>query len=155
MSSLAQHAISLADRGFAVFPLTTGSKIPLAGSHGCREATTDSDVVRDQWAENPSANIGVATGVCSGRWVLDIDPRHGGDQSLNQLEDEHGPLPTTITVSTPSGGRHFHWRCEAGSPEIRNSASRVGPGIDVRGEGGYGGLVPSWRGLPNGRPRDD
>ncbi len=149
MTSLASAAFRLAIRGLHVFPLAPGTKIPVKGTHGCRGATQDLDVVRAWWAKWPSANIAIATGKASGLWVLDIDPRHGGSDALLALESEHGPLPATITSSTPSGGTHYYFRWPTDGPEIRNSAGRIGPGLDVRGEGGSIVLPPSV--LANGR----
>ena len=49
----------------------------------------------------------------------------------------------TIEASTPRGGRHLYWRWPGDGPEIRNSAGRIGTGLDVRGEGGSIVLPPS------------
>ena len=143
MNTLASAAFRLALRGLAVFPLAPGTKVPLAGSHGCRDATIDHDATRARWARTPTANIGVATGAQSRIWVVDVDPRHGGDRALDDLVGEHGDLPPTVRVLTPSGGFHFWWRWPAGGPEIRNSAGRIGAGLDVRGEAGYVLAPPS------------
>lgn len=82
------------------------------------------------------ANIGLATGSLI---VLDIDPRHGGDESLIALE--HELLPTTWRVLTGGGGEHVYFA--APDFEIRNSAGRLGPGLDIRGAGGYVVAPPS------------
>ncbi len=146
-AQLARAAFRYALRGLHVFPLSPGPKVPIKGTHGCCGATRDLDVVRAWWATWPSANIGIATGTRSGLWVLDIDPRHGGGAALAGLEREHGPVPATIQSTTPSGGRHLYWRWPADGPEIRNSAGRVGPGLDVLGEGGSVVAPPSIRAL--------
>ena len=147
MTNLASASFRYALRGFAVFPLAVGAKVPPAGSHGLLDATTDLDVTRARWLKAPNANVGAATGGRSGIWVLDVDVDvrhpHGGDKSLAELEAEHGLLPLTIEASTPRGGRHLYWRWSTIGPEIRNSAGRVGPGLDVRGEGGQIVLPPS------------
>lgn len=44
----------------------------------------------------PYANLGILTGQASGVFVLDVDPRHGGDTALAGLERVHGPLPYTL-----------------------------------------------------------
>ena len=43
--------------------------------------------------------------------------------------------PVTYTVKTPTGGLHLYYTTPDG-PEIRNSAGKIGPLIDVRGGGG-------------------
>ena len=145
--TLASAAFRLALKGLYVFPLTPGTKIPMKGTHGYRDATREVDVVRAWWAKRPMSNIAFATGKASGIWVLDIDPRHGGTMGITELEAEHGLLPATITASTPRGGRHHYWRWPDDGPEIRNSVARVGDGIDVLGEGGYVVAPPSVRAL--------
>ena len=80
----------------------------------------------------PRANFGVLTGYRF--WVLDIDIDHGGLASLNALIAKTGPLPATHTVRTGSGGWHLYFA--KADFEIRNSASVIAPGIDVRGLGG-------------------
>lgn len=143
MTALASAAVRFALRGLAVFPLAPGTKVPLAGSHGVRDATMDCDVIRARLSRNPTANIGIATGRKSGLWVLDYDPRHGGDKSLAELEREHGRLPATVQVATPSNGCHYYWRWPASGREIRNTAGRIGLGLDVLGEGGSVVAPPS------------
>jgi hypothetical protein len=51
--------------------------------------------------------------------------------------DQHGqPLPLpTYTLDTPSGGCHLYYAASAG--RVRNSAGRLGPLIEIRGDGGY------------------
>ena len=46
------------------------------------------------------------------------------------------PWPVTYTVKTPTGGLHLYYIAPDG-PEIRNSAGKIGPLIDVRAAGGY------------------
>ncbi len=140
--ALPSASLRFALRQVAIFPLAPGTKCPMKGSHGLRDATNDPDATRDRWQCTPRANIGAATGSRSGFWVLDVD-LPDGPESLAALEAEHGPLPLTIAASTPRGGRHLYWRWAADGPEIRNSAGRIGPGIDVRGEGGSIVMPPS------------
>jgi putative DNA primase/helicase len=73
--------------------------------------------------------------------VLDIDAKSNGGQALAALEAEHGPLPATATALTGGGGRHLLFTHPG--VEVRNSASRLGPGLDVRGDGGYIVAPPS------------
>ena len=134
MSDLRNAAVGLARRGLAVFPLSPGAKIPLAGSAGYKEASSDPAVAEARWNRMPGANVGIATGPSSGIWVLDIDAPDGF-ASLDKLQAEHGPLPATIGANSPSGGLHLYWKWPDGV-ELRNSASRIAPHIDVRAAGG-------------------
>lgn len=127
-------ALAYAGMGFAVFPCASRGKAPLT-VHGVKEAAKDPAVIRALWRAHPDANVAIATGAISGIVVLDIDPRHGGDDTLAALEAQYGKLPDTPTVLTGGGGIHFYFRHPGGVAP--NSASRVGQGIDVRSDGGY------------------
>jgi len=124
-----------------VFPCRPRKKTPLT-QHGCKDATGDAGVIQTWWEQWPEANIGITTGARSGIVVLDVDPQHDGDQSLAVLVAKCGELPTTPTVLTGGGGRHIYFRALEDA-EIRNSAGALGPGLDVRGEGGYVIAPPS------------
>ncbi|HEX5997295.1 MAG TPA: AAA family ATPase [Jiangellales bacterium] len=92
------------------------------------------------------ANIGLATGAQSGFFVLDEDPKNGGDARLRELIAQHGPLPVTFTVRTGSGGRHFYFlMSEDFTPT--NSRGRLPVGLDIRGEGGQVVAAPSVSGF--------
>ena len=139
-------AMGYAERGWHVFPLGVGSKIPLIsksdGGKWHSDATTDPEIIRGWWTRTPGANIGIATGGRSGFWALDLDPRHGGDEAFKALQAEHGGVGETVTAKTGGGGWHLYFHH---APNVRNSAGTVGPGIDVRGEGGYVVAPPSIR----------
>jgi hypothetical protein len=96
----------------------------------------------EHWNRVPDANLGIATGTKSGIWVLDIDPQHGGNESLAGVVAQYGELSSTVSVHTPSGGLHLWWKWPS-DIEIRNTAGRVGTGIDVRGQSGYVIAPPS------------
>jgi hypothetical protein len=86
--------------------------------------------------------VGVPTGKKSGVVVLDVDVDEGGLESLAKLERAGAPIPKTARVRTGGGGIHVFFRNPRGT-EIRNSAGLLGPGLDVRGEGGYVVVPPS------------
>jgi hypothetical protein len=92
-------------------------------------------LVSTWWRRWPRANVGICTGASSGLVVLDVDPDHGGVESLRSLVAEHGRLPSGLRARTGSGGWHLYF-AHPGVP-VRNSAGRLGPGLDVRGDGGY------------------
>jgi hypothetical protein len=74
--------------------------------------------------------------------VLDIDPPHGGHASLAAVLAEHGSLPGGRTVRTGSGGAHIYL-AHPGVKVRNNAGTKLGPGIDVRGDGGYVIAPPS------------
>src|SRR5215471_9724485 len=98
--------------GWRVFPLKPRTKQPLT-KHGFQDATRDEKQIRESWRKWPQANIGVPTGETF--WVLDIDPRHGGDEELEMLVSRYGCLPPTIQQVAGGGGRH----CLFAPPEGR------------------------------------
>jgi putative DNA primase/helicase len=108
--------------------------------HGLKDASRDEHTVRSWWTEYRLANIGGVTGAASGRVVLDVDPGHGGTESLVRLTHDHEVLPETVQHETGGGGVHLIFR-DPGS--IQSSAGKLGAGLDVRGEGGYIVLPPS------------
>lgn len=125
----AQHWASL---GFCVFPVYPNSKHP-AIEKWQEKATCDPAVIAEWWAQRPDANIGAHPGA-SGHCVIDVDVKGGagGEESLAALSSELGSLPPTMTTRTPSGGLHL-WFQGAGP----TTASRLGPGLDTRGERGF------------------
>lgn len=139
--------LAYAGRGLPVFPVAARGKRPLV-EHGLHDATTDSDVIAAWWRRWPDANVGLCTGPASGVLVLDVDGEPG-ERTLVDLQAAAGAsLPPTATVSTPRGGRHLYFRHPVAI--IANSAGKLGPGLDVRGAGGYVVAPPSVG--ANGRP---
>jgi hypothetical protein len=122
-------ALAPAEQGIPCFPCTL-SKAP-ATPHGFKDASNDPLVIRELFRFRPDALIGVPTDGSSGLNVLDVDPRHGGDEWL--LENHHR-LPPTREHRTRSGGLHLIFRHEA---TLKCSAGRIASGIDVRAGGGY------------------
>jgi hypothetical protein len=111
--------------------------------HGFKDARTDEATVRAWWRKWTDAGIGIQTGEASGWLVVDIDPKSGGDESLTRLCEDYGEgWLDTRTQQTGSGGFHFIFQYPEGS-NLRNSASKIAPGIDTRGEGGYVIAAPS------------
>lgn len=108
---------------------------------GVKGASTDESVITKWWGEYPNANIGIATGSTAEVAVLDIDPKHGGDISLAQLEGEYGELPQTLRVRTGSGGEHIFFKYPGDT--IINSAGKIRDGVDFKTQGGYVVAAPS------------
>lgn len=137
-------ALELGAQGKPVFPCDPVNKRPLVAT-GFKAATTDQTIISTWWKQWPGAMIGIPTGEPSGVFVLDIDHDEGqgldGFAALAAMEAAHGPLPETRTQRTPRGGEHrlFLWP----GFKIKNSASKLGAGLDIRGDGGYVMVAPS------------
>ena len=138
-------ALALAGKGLLVFPCRPRDKRP-ATANGLKDATRDPDIIRRWWRQEPQLNLAIATGAVSNVFVIDLDGLDA-EVNLRRLEAEHGELPATVEVIT-ARGRHVYFRW----PEtpVRNSAGKIAPGIDVRGDGGYVLAPPSVH--PSGRP---
>ena len=141
-----QAALDVAGRGWAVLPLystlagqcTCGKpKCQSPGKHprtggGVSDATKDTARIAAWWGRWPESNIGIATGNASGFDALDIDPRHGGDETLTELIDHHGKLPATVQVKTGGCGTHQFFKHD---PRAKNRT--IGLGLDVKTSGGF------------------
>jgi Bifunctional DNA primase/polymerase, N-terminal/AAA domain len=132
-------ALRYADNGWRVFPLVANGKTP-ATEHGFKDASTAESRIREWFGNGRPCNLGIATG--AGLLVIDVDVKGGVDgyASLVRLETELGPLGDTRTAVTPSGGRHLYY---ATTEDVPSSAGTLGPGLDVRGAGGYVVAPPS------------
>lgn len=128
-----------------VFPCMPRDKRP-ATEHGCNDATIDPETIRQWWRAEPQYNIGLATGKISRIFAIDVDGLDA-ECELRRLEGEHGDLPATVEAVT-ARGRHLYFRMP--DAPLRNSAGKIAPGIDVRGDGGYVLAPPSVH--PCGRP---
>lgn len=128
-----KYALELARKGIPVFPCHS-SKKP-ATTHGFKDATTDTEIIRAWWRTNPDYLVAFPTGTPSGISVLDVDVKHGKDgiAALSDLEDAHEAIKTKV-LATQSGGAHLYFTHIEG---LVNSAGAIAPGLDVRGEGGY------------------
>lgn len=152
-----EAAISYARRGWHIFPChsivdgncTCGKKdCDNQGKHprtfnGVKDGTTDEARITQWFTQWPESNIGLACGIESNVIAIDVDPRHGGFESLEDYESNRpeGPLPATLQAISGSGGRHILFQY----PANVNVGNRIDwlPGVDVRSNGGYIVVPPS------------
>jgi putative DNA primase/helicase len=145
---LLRSASRLMSRGFYLLPL----KVPSPGDsrsgkkpacrHGVKDATNNFKKFKRLVKSLPEFNITLATGGTSRIVVVDIDPRNGGDATFKALEQEHGPLPKTVTVKTGGGGLHLYFK----EPKKRLRSTVIGEGVDFVAEGKYIVVPPSLHG---------
>jgi hypothetical protein len=149
MTDVQTAALAYTEHGWSVVPSRVTGKRALVPWKCWQQTAPDPEQIHTWWRRWPRANPAVITGRISGVVVVDIDPRHHGDRALAKLERDHGRLPWSAVVETPSGGTHVYLAHPGG--RITNSASRIGHGLDVRGDGGLALLPPSRR--PDGAYR--
>ncbi|HTO48141.1 MAG TPA: bifunctional DNA primase/polymerase [Burkholderiales bacterium] len=156
--SCADAALAYAERGWMVLPVhsisggKSGGKCTCGKAscehpgkhprteHGFSDATTEPAVITAWWRKWPCANVGIATGA-SGLVVVDIDDRHGGRDSLADLEQRHGTLPATVRCLTGGGGVHYFFKHPGG--HVKSCNGVVAAGVDVKADGGYVVAAPS------------
>ena len=129
-STRLKYAEEIIARGMSAFPLKSNSKDP--ARRGWQAQAKERDPA--PWANGRDRNIGVATG---GKLVVvDIDMKGGVDGEANWAA--LGIEESDFQVRTPSGGRHIYYVVpEDWAGKVRNSASKIAKGVDIRGEGGY------------------
>jgi len=133
--------------GFALIPVNTpsprgctciaGRKCGAPGKHPRisdwgKKWSKDTDVIRQWLTKWPDTNIGIITGEPSGIVVVDVDPRNGGVDALDDLQRKLGKLPETWTVLTGGGGYHYYFKYPVGV----KLPKELCPGVDIKGDGG-------------------
>lgn len=114
------------------------------------EASSDPAVVAKWYEQNPDYNIGV---FCkpSGFFAIDVDPRSGGDDSFQILEERaEGNLPPTVEAITGEynirgkivRGRHLIYKCSPNEKFLGNLDKSGLKGIDIK-HNGYILITPS------------
>lgn len=140
MTLFVDAALHYACKGWPVFPCQPENKRPFVPG-GFHKATIEPQTIRAWWATWPGAWVGVPTGAAIGAVVLDVDVKDPAKYGPDSLEDlGHSILPETPMVHTASGGWHVYFAKP--DRELKCSASLIGPGLDVRSDGGYV-IVPS------------
>ncbi|WP_436758492.1 bifunctional DNA primase/polymerase [Streptosporangium sp. V21-05] len=167
-TSQLRYALAAAARGWRVFPVTSGDKVPLTGFRWKQHATVDPEVIRRIWARAP-LNIGISCGP-SRLVVVDLDlPKPGeqipqrwkrpgvndGSDVFALLCEEAGqPVPLeTFQVRTRRGGLHLYFTAPDDIP-LTNTSGEQGNGlgwrIDTRAGTGYVVGPGSFVDLPDG-----
>jgi len=80
-------------------------------------APSQQDIV-EWWMRYPDAGVALVCGPHAGLFVLDVDPRHGGQD----------PQLDAPACSTPRGGAHYHFAAPASVPDLD------GPGLEWLGD---------------------
>lgn len=132
-SETGKAALDYLERGWSVIPAVEKAKRPAVPWKRYQSKCASERTVRAWFRRSPDFNVSIVTGALSGLIVLDVDPRHGGAESLKKLESAHGALPKTMESISGGGGRHLYFRHPG--EQIPNRTN-IEPGIDLRGDGG-------------------
>lgn len=108
--------------------------------HGLNDANGNITEVAALFQYRSDLNLAIRTGEISGFFVLDVDFRKGGGESLEKLMTTYDEFPPTIIVAT-GNGCHIYFSYPK-DMRITNRTDFM-PGLDIRGEGGYVVGVPS------------
>ena len=106
---------------------------------GLHDASIETATIEGWWRAMPRANICVVL-AASNLVAIDIDPRNGGDVSIEDLEARHGLLRSDVLQLTGGGGEHRVFSVPAG--QALQLPGQLGPGIDVK-HNGYIVVEPS------------
>lgn len=105
-------------------PITT------VAPRGYLSASRDAETVTQWHQRYPQANWGLPM-KGNALVALDIDPRNGGDVTLENLEAQHGPITSSWTQSTGGGGTHFVFKAS----DDATFPGKAGNGIDIKHPG--------------------
>lgn len=126
------YALLYVRLGWWVLPLDPGTKKPLGKlvHNGFHDATNEIDTASKWWTQYPDAGIGIAL-KASGLVAVDIDPRNGGIETIDQLEAVHGPITSDVLAYTGGGGEHRVFA----SSLVEGLPGKLGAGVDLKADG--------------------
>lgn len=134
MNNTFNVAQSLAENGIKVYPLSPGSKIPVAGSHGEHDATDDLDTIKKWFNYNPNFNLAINL-QASNLAVVDLDNHENatnGVQNYSKYIRNHGSSYVdslkTYTEITPRNGLHIFYKL---NQDLGNKDIQLMPGVEL------------------------
>ena len=130
------------DMGWWPIPLVQGRKVPPRGVRykRYREEPLPRDQVISWVKAYPNCDIGFLTGRGPNHFVIDVDERNYGLQTLHSMPELGDDMYHTLHGYSPNG-LHGHFR--QGDRDLPSTQHAIGPGIDTKGEGGYVKVPPS------------
>lgn len=158
------EALRLAELGWHIFALgPTGKPYPNCKScaetcgvaedyekcdhllcHATYAGTTETARLTAMWERLPKSLVGLRTGAPSGLIVLDFDQHSADKDGLATLREyqSRDAFPHTVTARSGGGGYHLFFQ-HPGKPTPNDNNGKLGPGLDVKADGGFVILPPS------------
>ena len=135
-----KEVIKLRNRGLSVFPVSNENKVPLVKWKRLQDNLPSYNDVQ-KWFSVNNRSVGIATGPVSGVLLIDFDfSKH---PEARQFYETH-TWPKTWKETTKSGGLHLYFKWVAALNNIQtNTTSKLSPGVDTKGHGGYSKISPS------------
>ena len=134
MNNTFNVAQSLAENGIKVYPLSPGSKIPVAGSHGEHDATDNLDTIKSWFNYNPNFNLAINL-KASHLAVIDLDNHSNGANGIRTYSEyirNHGDSYVdtlrTYTEMTPRNGLHIFYKL---NHDFGNKDIQLMPGVEL------------------------
>lgn len=134
MNNTFNVAQSLAENGIKVYPLSPGSKIPVAGSHGEHDATDNLDTIKSWFNYNPNFNLAINL-KASHLAVIDLDNHSNGANGIRTYSEyirNHGDSYVdtlrTYTEMTPRNGFHIFYKL---NHDLGNKDIQLMPGVEL------------------------
>ncbi|NIM96661.1 MAG: hypothetical protein GTO24_00840 [candidate division Zixibacteria bacterium] len=135
MNEILQTALEYEKKGFSVIPVKPNKKPYIKWEEFQKRRATPEEI-RAWWKRRPNAMIGVVTGKVSGVSHIDVDTKEGDEKIQDYIPD----TLLTPCYATPGGGKQMMFQTP--DPPLPNN-TRLVPGCDFRGEGGYAVVPPS------------
>jgi hypothetical protein len=123
--------------GLSVVPIWGDRKYPAVPWMPFQTRYATESELTTWFAEPGDRRIGVVTGEISKFFVLDVDYRHGGKDSV----DEARLAETALGIVVSPGGRHYWYRYPAG--KLIRSQNAWRPGVDKKADRAIALVPPS------------
>ncbi|MDM8265591.1 bifunctional DNA primase/polymerase [Limosilactobacillus pontis] len=127
-------ALILAKCGMKIYPLSAGSKVPVQGSHGEHDATSDPSTIKEWFNYNPNFNLAINL-QASTLAVIDLDDHDNatnGVQNYSKYIRNHGSSYVdslkTYTEITPRNGLHIFYKL---NQDLGNKDIQLMPGVEL------------------------
>lgn len=139
-----QAALDYLSRGFSVIPVQSKGKHPTVAWDEFQHRFPIHDEIEHWFDPVRAGNLGIVTGSISNLVVVDLDTNEAKNYLKNLMG--HNQVMGVPRVRTGRGWQLFFRH--PGQP-LPNSASKIFPDLDIRGDGGFVVAPPSIH--PNGR----
>lgn len=145
MNKTLQAALWYANLGYSVIPLSPNTKIPPKGFsvEEFRTRIAVDEEIEAWFKTEPNYNLAIITGKLSKICVVDFDS-YKPEFNIEVAREYFPEDIITPMAMTPRGGKHLFFSYP--QDEHVTVDSRMLPGIDFRGEGGYIVVPPSCNG---------